>query len=200
MLALLFVGLLLLPLLLMAALLGLAWGALAQRFWPRKRWPAVLVLLLALILPAGVALDWSAQVKSAIALDAPHNSASAVAAAQVVAGQFAWAVKLAVAAGLGLTAALLLGRGRWGGHGWGRWLAPLGPLVMAGLLWRTLPLRNGIQLSDFQPDMAQSVVITGVLCLYGSVSLGAFVYLTAPRPWWLEDELPSPPVADTSGQ
>ncbi|WP_261664814.1 hypothetical protein [Deinococcus sp. Marseille-Q6407] len=77
------------PLLLAAALLGLVWGALTQRFWPQARWPVGVALLLALALPAWVAWDWSAQVESAIALDAPNNSDSAVAAARAVAGQFA---------------------------------------------------------------------------------------------------------------
>ncbi|WP_261664816.1 hypothetical protein [Deinococcus sp. Marseille-Q6407] len=102
-------------------------------------------------------------------------------------------MRLAVLTSVGLTAALLLGRGHWL---W-RWLAPLGPLVMAGLLWLALPLRNGIRLSDFQPDMAESTVMTGVFCLCASVYLAAFVYLTAPRPWWLEDQ--QAPLPSSSG-
>lgn len=185
-----------LPLLLLAGLVGLVWGALAQHFWPQRRWPRFVALLLALALPALVALDWPAQVHSAITLDAPQNPAAAVAAAQAVAGQFEWVVRLAVLASWALTAALLLGRGRW----FWRWLAPLGPLAMAGLLWQTLPLLRGIRLSDFNPDMATSLVATAVLCLCGSVMLSAFVYLTAPRPWWLEgeDEQSAPCPADTA--
>ena len=174
-----------LPLLLLAALTGLGWGALAQRSWPQQRWTAAVALVLALALPSLLALDWPAQVQSAITLDAPENSAAAVVAARAVAGQFTWAVGLAVLAGWALTAALLLGRGRWV---WWRWLSPLGPLALAGLLWQTLPLLRGIRLSFFNPDMSTSLVMTGVLCLCGSVMLSAFVYLTAPRPWWLQDE------------
>lgn len=175
--------LVLLPL--VAALLGLVWGALTQHWWPQQRWPLCVALFLALALPSLAALDWPAQVRSAIGLDAPENPVAAVAAAQAVARQFTWAVSLAVAAGWALTAALLLlGRGRWV---W-RWLAPFGPLGMAAALWQTLPLLRGIRLSDFNPDMATSLVATGVLCLCGSVALSAFIYLTAPRPWWLEDE------------
>ncbi|MFC6591960.1 hypothetical protein ACFP81_08045 [Deinococcus lacus] len=172
----------LLLLCLVAALVGGGWGLLTRSLFSREgRWPALVILLLSLSLPAALAWNWPKHVYSAIALDAPNNSAAALAAANGVAGQFAWAVRLAVLGSVALTAGLL-----WRGHGAARWLAPLGPLVMAGLLWLALPLRNGIQLSAFQPDMGKAVVVTGALCLCASVCLLGFVSLAAPRSWRLE--------------
>ena len=96
-----------------------------------------------------------------------------VAVAQNQAAWFAWAVRLAVLAGLLLNICWLNHPHSWRQAAWG-------PLLLWGLLWLALGLTENIVLYDLMTDMNTAAALTFVLCLCASLGMLVFTRLVAP--------------------